>query len=233
VEWSYRYGIVYVAVDGVIELHAEVVVMGKDRRALLKDWLDETGKWDEWMLSRDGMVESGVDGWVAHWRAAKAVGYGGGVPKERVSRPGAVSVGVDRAFGSGGIRGDFDWVYRNVSVEGVTISDAPSSGAWGLLEFARSDPRSFYTKWMDICSRQDDRDRVMEGFREDASRRTEDIAEMLRSFREAQDGNESPVGVEVTSDGVFVGDSASSGGDGDVGFAGGIIGGGTGVGVDG
>lgn len=217
--WYGDDGVVYGSIAGLDELSSEVDVMGKDRRTMLKDWLDETGKWDEWISSRDGMVELGVDPWAAHWRAAKVVGYEGTVPKERVTRPAGLPGGVEGSFGSGGIRGDFDWVYRNVSVDGVTISDAPSSGAWGLLEFARNDPRAFYTKWMDICSRQDDRDRVMEGFREDATRRTSDIAEMLRGFREARDGDESTGGVAVAADGVFVGGSQATVGDAIVGDA--------------
>jgi hypothetical protein len=40
---------------------------------------------------------------------------------------------------------------------------------------------------MDISSRQDDREQLMEGFREDTTRRTDEIAEMLRNIRGARD----------------------------------------------
>jgi hypothetical protein len=162
--------------------------MPKDRRTLLKEWLDEVGGWDAWTTERDVHVRAGLDAEAAHWKAAKDVGYPGGVP--RTTAPPAASEAVpdvSESFGGGGIRGDFDWVYRHVSVETVGPRDAPSSGAWGLLKFARSDPRAFFTKWMDIASRQDDSEQMMEGFREDTTRRTDEIAEMLRSFRGARD----------------------------------------------
>lgn len=163
--------------------------MPKDRRTLLKEWLDRVDGWDAWTEQRDVLLASGFEAEKAHWRAAKDIGYPGGVPSvtEAPAAPGKV-LAVEKSFGGGGgIRSDFDWVYRNVSVMSVTPDDAPSSGAWGLLQFARSDPRSFFTKWMDIASRQDDREQLMSDFREDATRRTDEIAEMLRSFRGAKD----------------------------------------------
>jgi len=162
--------------------------MPKDRRTLLKEWLDRVDGWDAWTEQRDVLLSSGFDTEKAHWRAAKDIGYPGGVPSvtEAPAAPAKV-LAVEKSFGGGGIRSDFDWVYRNVSVMSVTPDEAPSSGAWGLLQFARSDPRSFFTKWMDIASRQDDREQLMADFREDATRRTDEIAEMLRSFREAKD----------------------------------------------
>lgn len=172
------------AIACVAKLYPEVVlVVGKDRRTLLKGWLDEKQLWDVWLVERDRLVETGVDEEAAHWLAARSVGYEGTAPPRRkVSAP-----AIPQEFGEGSIRGDFDWVYRNVSVESVTSVDAPSSGAWGLLQFARNDPRAFYTKWMDITSRNDDREQVLEGFREDSRRRTEEIAEMLHSYRAARD----------------------------------------------
>jgi len=185
--------------------------MGKDRRMLLKEWLDGVGGWDAWTVERDLHVRSGMDAEAAHWRAAKDVGYPGGVPRVTgvtgVSGPsGGVSQSVEKEFsGGGGIRGDFDWVYRHVSVMSARVSDAPSSGAWGLLQFARSDPKSFYVKWMDISSRQDDREQMMEGFREDTTRRTDEIAEMLRNIRGARDdgqGGDLADAVDVADDGL-------------------------------
>ena len=164
--------------------------MSKDRRTLLKEWLDEVGGWSAWTAERDIHVRSGLDAEAAHWKAAKDIGYPGGVPRDTGPPAASETVpDVSEAFGGsgGGIRGDFDWVYRHVSVETVGPRDAPSSGAWGLLKFARSDPRAFFTKWMDIASRQDDREQLMEGFREDSKRRTDEIAEMLRNLREASD----------------------------------------------
>jgi hypothetical protein len=39
---------------------------------------------------------------------------------------------------------DVNWVYHNVQRANVTIADAPSPGAWGLLQFARANPTEFY-----------------------------------------------------------------------------------------
>ena len=207
--------------------------MSKDRRTLLKEWLDKVDGWSAWTTERDIHVRAGLDAEAAHWKAAKVIGYPGGVPRD--TGPPAASEAVpdvSEAFGGsgGGIRGDFDWVYRHVSVETVGPRDAPSSGAWGLLKFARSDPRAFFTKWMDIASRQDDREQLMEGFREDSKKRTDEIAEMLRSFRGARDDRQErdladAVDVEVAED-PATGERLDDGGDpvivegGDPGFVG-------------
>ena len=82
------------------------------------------------------------------------------------------------------LRGDYQWVYDNFQVE-VKARDAPSSGAWGLLQFARSDPRSFYVEWMRMVGKTDDTDQQMRGWVQDASRTSAEIAEMLRTFRES------------------------------------------------
>ena len=83
------------------------------------------------------------------------------------------------------LRAEFQWVYENAALEDVKPEDAPSSGAWGLLEFARSDPRTFYAKWLEMASKSEDKDLIMEGFREDARRATSEIAEMLESIQSA------------------------------------------------
>jgi hypothetical protein len=86
---------------------------------------------------------------------------------------------------SASLRAEFQWVYENAALEDVKPGDAPSSGAWGLLEFARSDPRTFYAKWLEMASKSEDKDLIMEGFREDARRSTSEIAEMLESIQSA------------------------------------------------
>ena len=83
------------------------------------------------------------------------------------------------------LKQDYQWVYDNLSVADVAPEDAPSSGSWGLLQFARSDPKSFYVEWMRMVSRQESSDEVMEGFAEDAARSTDEIAQMVRLLREA------------------------------------------------
>lgn len=83
------------------------------------------------------------------------------------------------------LRAEFQWVYENAALEDVKPEDAPSSGAWGLLEFARNDPRTFYAKWLEMASKSEDKDLIMEGFREDARRATAEISEMLESIQSA------------------------------------------------
>jgi hypothetical protein len=83
------------------------------------------------------------------------------------------------------LRGDFGWVYDSLSLGDVSPGDAPSSGAWGLLEFARLDPKSFFTEWMRMVARSEDtsaRDREVTA---DARRATDEITEMLRTIRTA------------------------------------------------
>ena len=60
--------------------------------------------------------------------------------------------------------------------------DAPSSGAWGLLQFSRMEPRAFYTEWLRMASRREDESAQERRFVDDASRKTEEIAEMLRQL---------------------------------------------------
>ncbi len=84
------------------------------------------------------------------------------------------------------VQSDFEWVYENQAVEDVRPENAPSSGAWGLLQFARMEPRAFYTEWLRIIGRQEDEFAEERRFVEDANRKTEEIAEMLRSFRAAK-----------------------------------------------
>ncbi len=54
------------------------------------------------------------------------------------------------------VRSDFEWVYENQAVEDVQPENAPSSGAWGLLQFSRMEPRAFYTEWLRMVARQED-----------------------------------------------------------------------------
>jgi len=105
---------------------------------------------------------------------------------------------------SASLRAEFQWVYENAALEDVKPEDAPSSGAWGLLEFARSDPRTFYAKWLEMASKSEDKDLIMEGFREDARRATSEIAEMLQSIqssvlRNGSEGSEPEPGVPAGS----------------------------------
>jgi len=147
--------------------------------------LKADGRFDEFKAMRMAREAHGMSKKQAWEGTAKDFGWGGGGSSQRaIVESGAVTVTKESFDGKeSSIRGDFEWVYRHQSVEDVEPSDSPSSGAWGLLQFARSDPRSFYLKWMDIVSKGEDKDEIMEGFREDARRATTEIAEMLDEFR--------------------------------------------------
>jgi hypothetical protein len=156
--------------------------MARESSGAFTDRLKEEGRFDEFKAMRMAREAHGMPKKKAWEDTAKEFGWGGGVS----SRAAVETVTVKKeSFGGkeSSIRGDFEWVYRHQSVDDVEPQDSPSSGAWGLLQFARSDPRSFYLKWMDIVSKGEDKDEIMEGFREDARRATTEIAEMLDEFR--------------------------------------------------
>jgi len=171
--------------------------------------LQASGKWTEFKAYRVALENHGRSSRDAWIEAAKAFGFTGecsispgGKNKPKVtlmqSAPSEVFDGK-----SSNVRGDFAWVYKNLGVSDITADQSPSSGAWGLLEFARSEPREFYKSWMAMVSRQVDRDDVMEGFREDATRSTNEIAEMLRSLESAviRSGPEDDEGESAVPDG--------------------------------
>ena len=147
--------------------------------------LKEEGRFDEFTAMRMAREAHGMSKKRAWEDTAKEFGWGGGVSSQRaIAESSSATVTKDSFDGKeSSIRGDFEWVYRHQSVDDVEPADAPSAGAWGLLQFARQDPRSFYLKWMDIVSKGEDKDEIMEGFREDARRATTEIAEMLDEFR--------------------------------------------------
>ena len=147
--------------------------------------LKADGRFDEFKAMRMAREAHGLSKKQAWEDTAKEFGWGGGVSSQKaVVESSAVTVTKDSFDGKeSSIRGDFEWVYRHQSVDDVEPADAPRSGGWGLVQFAREDARSFYLKWMDIVSKGEDKDEIMEGFREDARRATTEIAEMLDEFR--------------------------------------------------
>jgi hypothetical protein len=80
------------------------------------------------------------------------------------------------------IREDYQWVYDNIAASACNAEDAPSCGAWGLLQFARGDPKSFYVEWMRMVGRSQDEDKVLKEYARDASRSAGEIAKMLSSL---------------------------------------------------
>lgn len=163
----------------------------------LADLLKKEGRWDEFRAFRQAAEDRGSSRKQSYTLAAKQFGYDLGASSSPASTgPPSAAEGVPELpsryakkeeFGGEGssLKQDYQWVYDNLAVEDVTPPEAPSSGAWGLLQFARTDPKSFYVEWMRMVSRQESSDEVMEGFTQDAARSTDEIASMVRLLREA------------------------------------------------
>ena len=171
--------------------------------------LKSEGLMQEFKDRREAIESSGVTKKEAWNSAASEFGFGGAAkgskPVPPLKTKDDTRAKKEQFQGkSASLRAEFQWVYENVAVGDVNPEDAPSSGAWGLLEFARSDPRTFYSRWLEMASKSEDRDLVMEGFREDARRSTAEIAEMLESIQSAvvQQGSEGSEGELAVSSGV-------------------------------
>ena len=164
------------------------------------------GRWPEFSAYRRALEKHGRDKRESWLESARAFGFNGNYHSEAsrgkkapvtlvTSAPADVFEGKESS-----VRGDFGWVYDNLGVVDIAPEDAPSSGAWGLLEYARAEPREFYKSWMSMVSRQADTDERLEGFKEDATRSTNEIAEMLRTLdsatvRTGPEGDEGEPGV--------------------------------------
>ena len=80
------------------------------------------------------------------------------------------------------LREDYQWVYDNIAASACNAEDSPSCGAWGLLQFARSDPKSFYVEWMRMVGRSQDEDKVLPAYARAAARAAGELATMLNSL---------------------------------------------------
>tara|TARA_R100000306_G_scaffold60830_2_gene61968 strand:+ start:388 stop:981 length:594 start_codon:yes stop_codon:yes gene_type:complete len=157
--------------------------------------LKDDGRWDEFKEYRTSLEKQGYSKKESYKYAASVYGpdSGGGSPPASSSPSGAAPPELPDKYAKGGVfegktsslKQDYQWVYDNIAIEDLDPESAPSSGAWGLLQFARSDSKSFYVEWMRMVSRQESSDEVMEGFAQDATRSTNEIASMVRLLREA------------------------------------------------
>ncbi len=150
--------------------------------------LRQEGRFKEFSALRKDLQSEGLspsDSWT---RAATEFGFGEPRPVTQGTPINGHQVTAQMFEGrQSSVRSDFEWVYENQAVEDVRPENAPSSGAWGLLQFSRMEPRAFYTEWLRMIGRQEDEFAEERRFVEDANRKTEEIAEMLRSFRAAKD----------------------------------------------
>lgn len=169
--------------------------------------LKDEGKWDEFKEYRASLEGQGYSKKESYSYAASVYGSdsGGGSPPASSSPSGATPPELPDKYAksdvfegkTSSLKQDYQWVYDNIAIEDVDPDSAPSSGAWGLLQFARSDSKSFYVEWMRMVSRQESSDEVMEGFAQDATRSTDEIASMVRLLREAAGlGNPEDLGGE-------------------------------------
>ena len=164
------------------------------------------GKWDEWKAMQRALVERGSSKHEAWGESAKMFGYRGrdatedaeAKRKERRRGPVESASGLaprDAFEGKrGNVRGDFNWVYENLSVMGVVPEDAPSPGAWGLLQFAREDKKEFYRSWMGMAAKEADGDAMLQSFEADASRTSKEIGRMLDGLRTVREDSEGSPG---------------------------------------
>lgn len=80
---------------------------------------------------------------------------------------------------------DFEWVYTNLRLEDPPDpNDAPSSGAWGLLEWARSRKDQFYSEWVKMATKQLERHNEQE-VAADAAIAIDEMQQMLSNFNAA------------------------------------------------
>ena len=145
--------------------------------------LRQEGRFKEFSALRKDLQAEGLspsDSWT---RAATEFGFGEPRPVTQSTPVNGQRVTSKMFEGrQSSVLSDFEWVYENQAVEDVQPENAPSSGAWGLLQFSRMEPRAFYTEWMRMASRREDEFAEERRFVDDANRSTEEIAEMLRQL---------------------------------------------------
>jgi len=153
--------------------------------------LKDTGQWPEFKARRQALEMHGADKKESWVQAADDYGF-----KDFTGRPATTRSGGKAPAGpvegaaaevfagkSSSLRADFQWVYEHIAVEDVGPGDAPSAGAWGLLQFARNDTRTFYSEWMKMAAKADDMDAIHRERVEDAARATSEITQMLKQLR--------------------------------------------------
>ena len=161
--------------------------MRRETQDEFRQRLRQEGRFKEFSTLRKDLQAEGLspsDSWT---QAATEFGFGEPRPVPQGPRVNGHQVTSQMFDGrQSSVRSDFEWVYENQAVEDVQPENAPSSGAWGLLQFSRMEPRAFYTEWLRMIGRQEDEFAEQRRFVEDANRKTEEIAEMLRKYREAK-----------------------------------------------
>ena len=162
--------------------------MRRETQDGFRERLRQEGRFKDFSARRKDLQAEGLSPSESWERAAAEFGFGEprAVAESGFSSPYQVTSEMFEGQ-TASLQSDFEWVYENQAVEDVRPENAPSSGAWGLLQFSRMEPRAFYTEWLRMIGRQEDEFAEQRRFVEDANRKTEEIAEMLRKFREAKE----------------------------------------------
>ena len=161
--------------------------MRRETQDGFRERLRQEGRFKDFSARRKDLQAEGLSPSESWERAAAEFGFGEPrtVGESGFSSPYQVTSEMFEGQ-TASLQSDFEWVYENQAVENVRPENAPSSGAWGLLQFSRMEPRAFYTEWLRMIGRQEDEFAEQRRFVEDANRKTEEIAEMLRNYREAK-----------------------------------------------
>ena len=167
-----------------------MVRMRRETQDGFRQRLRQEGRFKEFSSLRKDLQAEGLSPSDSWNRAAAEFGFGEPRPVSQGTPVNGHQVTAQIFEGrQSSVRSDFEWVYENQAVEDVQPENAPSSGAWGLLQFSRMEPRAFYTEWLRMASRREDECVEERRFVDDANRKTEEIAEMLRQLTTVTPGD--------------------------------------------
>ena len=127
-----------------------------ESKSVATDRLRREGRWEEASLWRDqkrGQLraegQARTESNEAAWQAMidqfpplpPSESRGGGHAVE------LLDIDPDSYDGQSGCAGDIGWVYQHLSVKSAAPDQAPSAGAWGLLQWARQHSDKFFPLW--------------------------------------------------------------------------------------
>lgn len=78
------------------------------------------------------------------------------------------------------------WAYENIGTDSGA-KDAPSAGAWGLLQWAKRAPDKFYPEIIRLLGKKADLDLTSEGSREWTEEKVEHIDAFLQAIQDGRD----------------------------------------------
>jgi hypothetical protein len=136
-----------------------------ESKSVATDRLRKEGRWEEASLWRDqkrgelrAEGQTRTESNEAAWQAM--IEQFPPLPSSEVQSPGGghavelLDIDPDSYDGQSGCAGDMAWVYQNLSVKSAAPHQAPSSGAWGLLQWARRNTDKFFPLWAKMMPQQ-------------------------------------------------------------------------------